>query len=303
MRSARLPVPPGTRVRVVVLAVTAAILGAAAFLIGLLLGRPAPQPTFPPEALVVTVVNVGQGEASWIRTPDNRFIVVGSGPPGAGRKLADSLQAAGAQRIDLLILPYPYAEAVGGVPELADSLPIVQAFENGGPRVNSQQEAARQALFDRHVPVYIARAGQQFALGSGGTLTILHPADKPVQRTPAAANNSVVVRLSWGKTAFLWEGGLERAGEEALLEHPERLSADWLRVARFGTREATSPEMLGAVAPSHIVISVGANRAGLPHPETLERLVATGAQLYRTDQNAADLVFLSDGVQVSASVP
>ena len=274
--------------------------GGALYLGVRLRGRVQEEPpiVFPPQSLVVAALNVGQGEASWIKTPDGQFIVIGAGPDEAGPLLARSLQRAGATRIDLLILPTPYRESLGGVAALAEALPITMAFDNGWRTIlNGRHRETRDSLERRGIPLYAARSGQSFSLAKGA-LEFLHPSDPLVPSAPEAGNNAVVVRLRWGATRFLWAGGLERAGEESLLARSDSVAAHWLRVSRFGTRDASSPEWLRAVSPEIAVVSVGTNRQGYPHPETLERLEASGARLYRTDSTPDALIFLSDGESV-----
>gem|GEM_PF-2924674 len=272
------------------------IVATAAMLLGFRLGamRRTPQR---PGYLRVAVLNVGHGEASWVRTPNGRFIVIGGGPPEQGARVVASLKAAGAERIDLLILPYPYAESIGGVEDLLSAFPVSMAVEPGGERVNQWQENCRRFFRQNRIRVHLARAGQTLML-DGVQIDVLAPGTPFVDAQPVSANNSVVVALRWGATRFLFAGGLERAGEVALLSRTPDLSADWLRVAHFGSRRASSSEFLYQVAPRYAVLSVGANSDGLPHPETLARLRATGATLLRTDEAGGDLFFRSDGVTV-----
>ncbi|HVK03915.1 MAG TPA: hypothetical protein VM490_10580 [Armatimonadaceae bacterium] len=253
----------------------------------------------------VVALNVGHGESAWVRTPGGRFVVIGGGPPGQGAVVAQSLRAAGAERIDLLILPYPYPEAIGGAEELLETFPVSMAMEPGGERVNEWQENCRRFLRQNRVPVRLARAGQEFVL-DGVRIAVLAPTATFTQAEPVSANNSVVVAVRWGETRFLFAGGMERGGEFALLARTPDLSADWLRVAHFGTRQASSSEFLRLVSPRFAVISVGENPDGFPHSETLERVRATGAELLRTDEAQGDLRFVSDGNsvrRVTAPVP
>ena len=253
---------------------------------------------YPPESLVVAVVNVGMGEASWIKTPSGQFIVFGVGPEESAEPLVRSLRQAGATRIDLLILPTPYRESLGGVPGLCSAFPVLQTFDNGWPEIlNGSHRAARETLERLRIPIYAARAGQSFPLGQG-VAEILHPAELPVEASPEAGNNSVVLRLRWAATTFLWAGGLERSGEEALLHRVDGISAQWLRVARFGTGHATSAEWLREVAPEIAVISCGPNSSGYPDAETLSRIEASGARIFRTEAVPDALVFLSDGSSI-----
>lgn len=255
-------------------------------------------PALPPRSLVVAYLNVGHGEASWVKTPDGRFLVIGAGPQAAGAHVVESLKAAGARQIDLLVLPYPYSEALGGATELIKSFPIKSVLDLGWERLNQRQEETLALLLERKVPVLMARTGVAFDLGHGGRVEVLHPSEPLVSRTPAAANNSIVLRLSWGKTHFLWEGGLEEAGEQALLARGYDLTADVLRVARFGNAGASSPELLRQVQPRFVVVSSDDRSGRLPASKTLERLTASGAILLSTDRAAEDFYFFSDGQSV-----
>jgi len=299
------------------------LLAILAMIAGTLLTRPGPHPIR--RILSVGVIAVGSGEAAWIRTPSGRFVLIGGGPPGAGAHVVRSLRAAGAREIALVVQPYPYAEAIGGLPAVLEAFPRCGGSWDAGyppprrdnqngverfapaPPINEWQETVGDLLAGRSVPVQSARAGQTLDLGDGVRLTVLAPAVPFLEDTPGAPNNSIVLRLTYGETAFLFAGGLERAGETALLARAasegKTLSADWLRVARCGTREATSPEFARQVAPLFAVVSAGgASAAGYPHRETLATLANNGALVRRTDDPArkgADLIFESDGARVT----
>ena len=305
------------------------LLATLAMLSGYLLTRPGPRP--PRRLLTVGVVPVGSGEAAWVRTPSGRFVVIGGGPPESGGRVVRSLRAAGARALTLVVQPYPYAEAIGGLPAVLEAFPPADGSWDTGyppprsenrngvrrlvpaPPINEWQEAVNEVLTRRGVPVQAVRAGQAFDLGDGVRLSVLAPATPFLAATPGAPNNSLVLRVTYGETAFLFAGGLERAGENALLARAasdnKSLAADWLRVARCGTREATSPEFVRQVSPVFAVISAGAgNVAGYPHRETLATLADCGALVRRTDDPAGargggsgggnDLIFESDGARV-----
>ena len=293
------------------------LLATIAMLAGFLLTRPGPRPAR--RLLTVGVVAVGSGEAAWVRTPSDRFILIGGGPPGAGERVVRSLKAAGAREIALVVQPYPYAEAIGGLPAVLEAFPRCGGSWDAGyppPRhenqsgirrivparpINEWQEAISDLLNRQNVPVQSARAGQTLDLGDGVRLTVLAPTIPFLDNVPGAPNNSIVLRLTYGKTVFLFAGGLEHVGETALLARVAsgggNLSADWLRVARCGTREATSPEFMRQVSPVFAVVSAGApSAAGYPHRETLATLADAGALVRRTDDPArkgADLIFES----------
>jgi competence protein ComEC len=172
---------------------------------------------------------------------------------------------------------------------------VTSAYDNGWSEpLNTAHRRAHRFLKEASVPLFAAEAGQAFELGEG-RLEVLHPSLPRIDRAPEAGNNSVVLRLRWGQCSFLWAGGMEKAGEEALLARADDVKADWLRVARFGTGHASSPEWLRAVAPEYAVISSAADQDRFPHPETVGRLVAAGVTLFRTDRSDEPLFFFCDG--------
>jgi competence protein ComEC len=264
-------------------------------LVGFLLGRNRLIPATP-HRVEVRVLNVQYGEAAIIRTGGGKFIVIGTGAPNQAATVISALKEAKVERIALLVLPYPQSEAVGGTESLLDAFSVDEVLTTGLPPTVPWQALQERKLAALSVPVKAGRAGEVMTI-DGLRIEILGPAE-PLLTAPPPANNSLVLRLVWGDTRFLFAGGIGAKGENALLARQSELSAQWLRVARSGIGDATSPEFLRLVSPEHIVVSVGPNRDGLPHPETMERLEATGAKIYRTDRSDGPLVFYSDGVQI-----
>jgi competence protein ComEC len=146
-----------------------------------------------------------------------------------------------------------------------------------------------------------ARAGQRYDLGANARLEILAPEEPLIKGTQADANNnSIVARLVYGKTSFLFTGDMEEAERERLLKSaaPDALRANVLKVAHHGSHNGTSPALLRAVAPEYSVISLArGNDYGHPHREAMEQLRGYGAPILRTDERGT-IVFTSDGQRV-----
>jgi competence protein ComEC len=140
------------------------------------------------------------------------------------------------------------------------------------------------------------QAGDRLDLGRGLSLHVLHPSPGGVTGTQSAANdNSLVLRLQWGEAAFLLTGDIGAAVEGQLLRSGQPLSAQVLKVAHHGSDGSSTPAFLAAVAPRYAIISVGAdNRFGHPQDGTLQRLVAQGATVLRTDEQGT-IEFITDG--------
>jgi competence protein ComEC len=108
---------------------------------------------------------------------------------------------------------------------------------------------------------------------------------------------SIVLRVDYGETSFLFTGDAEMMSEEMMLSDEMPLRADVLKVAHHGSRYSSSPEFLAVVKPEWAVISCGEGNAyGHPHEEVLQALSQT--TVLRTDQ-LGTIVFHSDGVALS----
>src|SRR5258708_38574338 len=121
----------------------------------------------------------------------------------------------------------------------------------------------------------------------GATVEVRAPPQDWFVGSKPQNNDSLVLRVSYGTSAVLLEGDAQTQVERrvAALHHP---TADLLRVGHHGSANATTSELLAVVKPKYAVISVGfRNSFGLPRPEILQRLVRSGARVYRTDLDGA----------------
>jgi competence protein ComEC len=110
---------------------------------------------------------------------------------------------------------------------------------------------------------------------------------------------SIVLRVDYGFTSFLFTGDAEEMSEYMMLTDQVPLAASVLKVGHHGSRYSSSPEFIEAVAPSWAVISCGeGNPYGHPHDETLRALA--GVKMLRTDQ-LGTIVFHSDGQTLTVS--
>jgi len=108
---------------------------------------------------------------------------------------------------------------------------------------------------------------------------------------------SIVLRVDYGSTSFLFTGDAEEMSEFMMMEADVPLHADVLKVAHHGSRWSTTPEFVEAVHPTWAVISCGAGNAyGHPHEEVLGAL--GGATILRTDE-LGTISFHSDGLVLS----
>jgi competence protein ComEC len=246
-----------------------------ALVLGLALGAwPVVRP--PDGRLRVIVLDVGQGDAIVIETPEGPTLLVDAGGGGpwrldAGeRVVAPVLWNRGTLRLGAAVTTHDDQDHAGG-------MRAVRALFRIGETWNAE----------------MLRAGSR-AVG-GARLTGLPGAG--VASVPRSSRNddALALRIDYGLVSFLLASDITAATEASLLDAGTPLRATVLKVAHHGSRGSSTPEFLRAVSPRVAVISVGArNPYGHPSPEALSRLDAVDAAVYRTDRDGA-VIFETDG--------
>ncbi|WP_151191929.1 ComEC/Rec2 family competence protein, partial [Desulfotomaculum copahuensis] len=177
-------------------------------------------------------------------------------------------------------------------------IPTAGKYRPGSGRAASELSPAYtgllSALAARGVSVKPAAAGDRLRLDPALQIDVLGPPRPLFQGTRSDANNnSVVIRISYGRQSILLTGDMEVEAQRALLETGAVPACTVLKMPHHGSRYFL-PAFLEAARPAVTVISVGArNNFGQPAPETINLLEQTPARIYRTDLDGA--VILTTG--------
>ena len=235
-----------------------------------------------------------------IECPSGKIVVIdGGGKPGTDETLGGDpgsqvvvpyLRSRGISTVDLLVATHADDDHAQGLNAVAGRLTVNAALINGYSGTSKPYNRLLQRLRSKKVPLYIARRGQTIPLGKDTRLEVLAPTDIPILNGRSVSNNqSIVLRLVFGKSRFLFTGDAESAEEDDILaDRGMNVSADALKVGHHGSRWSSSEPFLRAVHPSVAVISCGRNNNfGHPHLEVLDRLKTQGVRVYRTDRQGA----------------
>ncbi len=271
------------------------------------------QPTSPAASgkpLTVYFFDVGQGDSALIVSPTGKTVLIDGGPPEAREHLVSRLRQLVHAPLDLIILTHPHLDHLGNLKDAIQAVGARRYMDSGFDHpsaayrdlLNFVGKEVGQVMSPEPNP----QAPDSFltvGLGEGAALTIYwprYPREPFLKNTRSDANsNSIVTRLTYGRTAFFFSGDSERDTEEALLRKKVDYTSTVLKVAHHGGKYSSTEQFLAAVKPKAAVISCGVgNDYGHPTAEALSRLSAVGARVFRTDQDG-EIKAVSDGNTVT----
>ncbi|MEE8620037.1 MAG: ComEC/Rec2 family competence protein [Dehalococcoidia bacterium] len=255
--------------------------------------------TMPDDKLHVSFLDVGQGDAILIQTPNGQDILIDGGPDFQKINLELSQKLPFWDRtIDLVVCTQPQADHVTGLVEVLQRYKVKQVLEPGVSYNSSVYQEWINVVEDKGIEYNIARTGQEIDLGNGIELEVLNPPQDLFEETSHDVdNNGVVLRLTWGKVSFLFTADIREAAEFELIGQRANLRSTVLKVAHHGSDTSTTSQFLAAVDPEVAVICVGANNPfGHPSPEVMQRLIDGLGEdnVYRTDEDGT-VEFITDG--------
>jgi len=255
--------------------------------------------TMPDDKLHVSFLDVGQGDAVLIQTPNGQYILIDGGPDPQRINLELSERLPFWDRtIDLVVCTQPHADHITGLVEVLQRYKVKQALDPGVSYDSAIYQEWFRLIEDKEIECEIARSGHEIDLGNGVKMEVLNPPESLWEGTDDDVdNNGVVLRLSWDNVSFLFTADIRKDLEFELIGQRANLRSTVLKIAHHGSDTSTSQHFLAVVNPEVAVICVGAdNPFGHPSPEVLERLTDRLGEdhVYRTDDNGT-IEFITDG--------
>jgi Metallo-beta-lactamase superfamily. len=244
--------------------------------------------------LKVHYIDVGQGDSILIEV-GNASMLIDAGNNGDGNRIVSYIKDQGINKLDYLILTHPHADHIGGATDVIKALDIDKIIM---PKVNHTSKTYENLLLtikDKDLKITVPNTGDDYSLG-GSSFKILAPNSSNYERMN---DYSIVCKLTFGNTSFLFSGDAETISENEMLSKGFDLKADVLKIGHHGSNTSTSSQFLKAVSPKYAVISVGKdNSYGHPAEEILSKLAEANVIIYRTDE-VGTIIATSDGNTIS----
>lgn len=247
-----------------------------------------------PQKLKIHFVDVGQGDCTFITTPQNKTILIDGGGSmseeyDVGKStLLPYILDRGYTKLDYVFISHFDQDHVGGILTILEELRVGQVYVSKQEQDSENYQKFLKIVEDKKIKVKVLKQGECLKIENNLYFDILWPIEEQIQEN-ILNNNAMVMKLRYGKFSMLFTGDIEDVAEKKILDFYEEkgediLKSDVLKVAHHGSKTSTTQSFFEKVNPEICLIGVGKNNMfGHPTVEVLERI--SGTKIYRTDED------------------
>ena len=244
-------------------------------------------------------LDVGQGDAILIQTPENKDIIIDGGPDNKILNELGQVMPFWDNTIDIMILTHPHSDHIIGLIEILNRYNVKQIFYTGVPYPSIEYTKWLSLIAEKQIPTVIIKSYINLELENQLTLEFLYPDSDISQKHFEEINNSSIVNLlTYNNNKFLFTGDAEFEVEDHLIETYQFLQTNLLKIGHHGSHSSSSDAFLTIISPQFAIIQVGVNNTfNHPHLITLKRLERNNIPIFRTDL-LGTITFFSNGQNI-----
>ena len=243
--------------------------------------------------LSALALDVGQGE-SVILTSGGETALVDCGSSNSyedpGGLAADTLHSMGVRELTAMVVTHYHADHTNGLYEVLRRVPVRTVYL---PDIEDEYGVRdRLTALAQEKGAQVVYVTETAVCALGDSRVTIYP---PVQSGGDLNELGLTALVSAGDFDLLITGDMSGPTERKLVETYPLPDIEVLVVSHHGSRYSSDMHFLKAVAPEAAVISVGDNNYGHPSEQTLQRLLAVGADIWRTDQQGTVRITVNGG--------
>jgi competence protein ComEC len=255
-----------------------------------------------PSTLLVSFLNVGQGDAIFIQSPSGIQVLLDGGPNTFVLEELHHVMPLFDQSIDMIIASHPDSDHISGLIDVLDRFQIGVFLESGAKNDNGVQNTLNTKIAQKNIPTRVVRRGEVYDLGANVFLTILYP-HKDVEHVESNAG-SIVARLTYGEHSFLLTGDAPIDTELALVGADNtHLQSTVLKLGHHGSDTSSATVFLASVNSDYAIVSAGKkNKYNHPHPDVIDRVQKFESQILKTSEQGT-ITFSTNGKVIEVLDP
>ncbi len=229
--------------------------------------------------LRVHVLDVGQGDSTFVELPDGSTLLIDGGEKEYGQIVTEYIKALGYQKVDYVVGSHPHTDHIGGLATVINAFDIGKIYMPKKAATTNTFENLLKTIQKKGLSLQTAKAGVVLMKTEDTAVELLGP----VQSDYGDEMNlySAIVKITYGSQRFLIMGDAETENEKEI----SGVEAEFIRVGHHGSNTSSSEAFVRKVDAEYAVVSVGeGNSYGLPKDHIIARWQNAGATVYRTDE-------------------